>query len=240
MLLELTHARSLVKLLLNCRASTSQVLLIGRLNRQYLHVLGTNLLVYQRTWKEAHMTTLVYVLILSLVSLALVMMIYPVTLALRSYFRSRGKRLVTCPENHCTAAVELDAKGAGLKAFWGESYSCLRDCSRWPEMQDCAQDCLPEIEALGQGCLVRSVVAGWYKGKVCVYCRKPVDNVEDWTGHLPALRAPDAKTVTWGDVLPEKLPEVFSTHPPVCWSCHIAETFRREHPDLVTDRPARW
>ena len=26
---------------------------------------------------------------------------------------------------------------------------------------------------------------------------------------------------------------------PVCWNCHIAESFRREHPDLVTDRDNR-
>ena len=28
------------------------------------------------------------------------------------------------------------------------------------------------------------------------------------------------------------------THLPVCWNCHIAESFRREHPELVVDRPA--
>jgi len=159
---------------------------------------------------------------------------------MRAFLRARGRRLVTCPENHCPAAVELDAKRASFKALRGGTHFRLQSCSRWPEMKDCAQDCLPEIEALGQGCLVRSVVAGWYKGKSCVYCHKPVDNVADWTGHLPALMGPDAKTVTWGDVPPEKLPDVFATYQPVCWSCHIAETFRREHPELVTDRPARW
>jgi hypothetical protein len=24
---------------------------------------------------------------------------------------------------------------------------------------------------------------------------------------------------------------------PVCWSCHIAESFRRTHPELIVDRP---
>jgi hypothetical protein len=47
-------------------------------------------------------------------------------------------------------------------------------------------------------------------------------------------------TVSWDDVPPEKLADVFQTYQPVCWSCHIAETFRRDHPELVTDRPARW
>ena len=186
------------------------------------------------------METFVYVFILSLAALALLMVVFRAVQALRAYLRTRGKRLVTCPETHCAAAVELDAKGAGLKAFRGATHFSLQACSRWPEKQDCAQACLPQIESLGQGCLVRNIVAGWYKGKVCVYCRKPVDNVADWTGHMPALLTPESKTESWGDVAPEKLPEVFATYQPVCWSCHIAETFRREHPELVTDRPARW
>ncbi len=186
------------------------------------------------------MGTVMEAFILSLVVLALGIGIFASVRGVRAYLRARGKRLVTCPETHCAAAVELDAQGAALKAFKGGTYLCLKDCSRWPERQHCDQECLPQIEDLGQGCLVLYVVAGWYKGKVCVYCHKPVDNVADWTGHLPALQTPDSKTVTWDDVPPEKLPEIFATHQPVCWSCHIAEAFRREHPELVTDRPARW
>jgi hypothetical protein len=30
--------------------------------------------------------------------------------------------------------------------------------------------------------------------------------------------------------------DVFSTHRPVCWNCHVTETFRRLHPELVVDR----
>lgn len=185
------------------------------------------------------MGTLMYAFITALAALAVLMVVVASVQALRTYLRTRGKRLVNCPENHCTAAVELDAKGAALRAFRGGTYQCLKDCSRWPEKEDCAQDCLSQVESLGQGCLVQNVVAAWYKDKVCVYCHKPVD-AADWSGHMPALLAPDQKTESWGDVPPERLPEVFSTYQPVCWSCHIAETFRREHPELVTDRPARW
>ena len=186
------------------------------------------------------MGTFMVVLILSLSGLALGVAVFTSARGVRAFLRARGKRLVTCPETHCAAAVELDAKGAALKAFRGGNYLHLQNCSRWPEKQDCAQDCLTEVEALGRGCLVRNIVAGWYQGKTCVYCHKAVDNVAEWGGHMPALLPPDAKSVSWGDVPAEKLPEVFATHKPVCWSCHIAETFRREHPELVTDRPARW
>jgi hypothetical protein len=184
------------------------------------------------------MGTVMVVCILSLAGLAVGITAFASVRGLRAYWMARGKRLVTCPETHCAAAVELDAKGAALKAFRGGNYLCLQDCSRWPEREDCAEDCLGQAES--PGCLVRNVVEGWYKGKVCVYCHKPVDDVADWTGHMPALRGPDSKTVSWDEVPPEALPDVFTTHQPVCWSCHIAETFRREHPELVTDRPARW
>ena len=198
------------------------------------------MLTFNQKWKEAQMGTVVVVFILSLAGLAVVVATFASVRGLRAYFRMRGKRLVTCPETHCAAAVELDAKSAGLKAFRGGTYLCLQDCSRWPEKHDCAQDCLTQIETLGQGCLVRNVVAGWYQGKTCVYCHKAVDKVAEWAGHMPALQGQDSKTVSWADVAAEKLPEIFATHKPVCWSCHIAETFRREHPELVTDRPARW
>jgi len=178
--------------------------------------------------------------ILSLAAVAVIVMCWAVAKALGGYWQARGKRLVTCPDNHCTAAVEWDAKTAALRAIHWGTEPHLGDCSRWPEKSDCAQDCLAEIETLGTACLVRSVVGSWYQGKTCVYCHKPLDKAEEWTGQTPALLGPDQITVAWKEIQSEKLPEVFQRYQPVCWSCHIAETFRREHTDLVTDRPARW
>ena len=36
---------------------------------------------------------------------------------IRAYFKLRGERLVTCPENQQTAAVEVDAKRAAREAM---------------------------------------------------------------------------------------------------------------------------
>ncbi len=159
---------------------------------------------------------------------------------LRSYSKARGKRLVTCPETERPAAVELDALKLVKDAALGTPHLRLSECSRWPERKECGQQCLEQIEAAPEGCLVRHIVADWYKGKSCTICGKPVDVAEQWVGHVPALLNAEKKTLYWGEIAPEKLPEVFQTHSPVCWSCHVAETFRREHPDLVVDRPARW
>jgi hypothetical protein len=57
-----------------------------------------------------------------------------------------------------------------------------------------------------------------------------------WFNHRPALLSPEGVTREWQQVSPEKLPDVLATHKPVCWNCHICETFRREYSDVVVDR----
>jgi hypothetical protein len=158
----------------------------------------------------------------------------------RAYFKLRGKRLVTCPETKQPAAVDVDAAHAAREAIFGSPHLRLSECSRWPERRGCGQECLRQIESAPQDCLVRKIVREWYTGKTCAYCGKPITEVHEWANHHPALMTPGRATIGWDDVPPENLPALFASHLPVCWSCHIAETFRRQHPDLVTDRPPRW
>src|SRR3990172_600972 len=87
-----------------------------------------------------------------------------------------------------------------------------------------------------EACAVWKIVNTWYAGKKCAYCGKAFGEIH-WHDHRPALLDPERRTVQWTQVAAEKLPEVFSTHWPVCWNCHITESFRREHPELVTPRP---
>ena len=152
---------------------------------------------------------------------------------------TRGTRIVECPETKRPAAVELDAFRAAI-AWFGDEPGRLRlaECSRWPEKAGCGQECLGEIERDGASCLVRNLVAAWYRGQACVFCAKRIPEVT-WTEHRPALLAPDGVTVSWKDVKPEDLPDVFSTHKPVCWDCHVVQGVVRERPDVVTVRPER-
>jgi hypothetical protein len=152
---------------------------------------------------------------------------------------ARATRLIECPETKRPAAVALDPFRAAL-AWLGDEPGRLRlsDCSRWPEKAGCGQECLGEIERDGESCLVRNLVASWYRGQACVFCAKHIPEVT-WTEHRPALLAPDGETVSWRDVKSENLPDVFSTHKPVCWDCHVVQSVVRERPDVVTVRPAR-
>lgn len=155
--------------------------------------------------------------------------------AVRAWFTYRGKRLVTCPETQKTVAVDVNTKEAAEGAFLSEPTLRLSSCTRWPERQDCGQDCLRQIEADPANCLVWNVVSRWYEGKNCVFCHKTIGPLHH-LDHVPALLGPDFKTVEWNQVRPEQLPDVFSTHQPVCWNCHVTESFRRLHPELVTER----
>lgn len=148
----------------------------------------------------------------------------------------RGTRLVRCPETRLPAAVEVDAKQAAVSGLLGHERLRLRECSRWPERAGCGQDCLAQVERAPEDCLVRNIVGEWYQGKTCVHCGRPFGEIH-WHDHRPALRDGEGITRQWSEVRPERLPHMFDTCRPVCWDCHVAESFRREHPDLVVDRP---
>lgn len=154
----------------------------------------------------------------------------------RTYAKMRGTRLVTCPENNETAAVEVDATRAAALSLLGQREVRLKDCSRWPEKEGCGQDCLRQIESAPDDCLVRTILTLWYADKSCVVCGKELGQI-DWMERRPGLLAPDGTTVDWQHLVPEKIPETLSTHRAVCFDCHVSESFRRMHPDLVIDRP---
>jgi hypothetical protein len=172
---------------------------------------------------------------LALLALLGGLLLFRIIPAVQAYFTYRGKRLITCPESLSKEVVEVAARKAAAGVFVGESGLRLDQCSRWPERRDCGQECLAQIEADPDNCLVWNIVSNWYEGQRCVYCRKrfgPLHHLD----HVPALMGPDRKTTEWDDFQLEQLSELLSTYKPVCWSCHVTETFRREHPELVTNR----
>lgn len=181
-------------------------------------------------------SALFWIVFVTVAALA-VYLLYRLYASIRTYFLFRGKRLVTCPENQKTAAVELDAKDAAREAFTRKPRMQLSECSRWPERKDCGQQCLNEIAMSPSECLVRNIVIDWFNEKQCIYCGKQIAEVKEWwVDHKPALLTPEKQIVTWNEFAAEQLPELFEKCEPVCWSCAVTETFRREHPELVSDR----
>jgi len=151
------------------------------------------------------------------------------------FWKYSGDRVITCPENERPAGVKVDAGHASLSVLGGKADLRLKSCSRWPERQDCGQQCLRQIEASPEGCLVRHILTQWYEGKNCAVCGKPIGEIH-WVERKPALLSPERATVEWQDVPAEKVPEVLESHQPVCFNCHLVNSMVTQHPELVLDR----
>jgi hypothetical protein len=154
---------------------------------------------------------------------------------MRLFLEFTGARVITCPENQCPAGVRVDAMHAGFSGLQGNLDLRLKSCSRWPERQDCGQECLRQIEAAPKDCLVRNILTKWYAGKTCSVCGKPIGEIH-WADNKPALMNPQHSTVQWQEVPPESVPEVLMSHKPVCWNCHIVNRVMIQHPELIVDR----
>jgi hypothetical protein len=158
---------------------------------------------------------------------------------LDAYLLYRGQRVVVCPESRQYVAVEVDAVHAAATATEGAPELRLSSCTRWPERADCDQDCVYQIANAPEDCAVRTMLEDFYEGRSCVLCSKPLSGPR-WDEHKPALlRAYDRRTFECRELPPEALPVVLDAYLPICWDCHVAESFRREHPELVTDRDSK-
>ena len=145
-----------------------------------------------------------------------------------------GERVIICPETGKQAMVELDVRRAALSSLFGQTDLRLENCWRWPIKQDCGQECLLQLDMADEQCLVRSVLEKWYRDKLCAFCQRPFDQI-DLIDHKPALLNPEGVTVEWKQIPVPTVMEAMANYQPVCWNCHIAQTFRREHLDLVVD-----
>ncbi len=155
----------------------------------------------------------------------------------RAWWKFRGERVVTCPENRRAAGVAVDAAHAAATAFGGTAELRLSHCSRWPEKKGCGQECLAQIEQSPAECLVRNILSRWYDGKVCANCGKPFGELE-WSGQRPAILKSGKVSMEWSEIPADVLHEVLAASLPLCFACHMANTLVREHPELAVDRAA--
>jgi hypothetical protein len=192
------------------------------------------------------LATVVVVGLLTL--LAAVVVIGMAVRALRIVRNVHGARVVTCPETGHPAGVAIDVRHAVTSGFFGGAGRAflgwrppapdirLRGCSRWSTRGRCDERCV--WEAAEAGSTTRAIVERALIGKPCAFCGKRLERVA-FLDHYAALLQPDRTTIEWPEIPAEHMRESLMTQPPVCWDCHVAETFRRQYPELVTDRPWR-
>lgn len=159
--------------------------------------------------------------------------VWYVARAYRVWHELHGDRVVICPETGRPAAVRFDI-GRALTSDAGAAPGLpLESCSRWSTRGPCEQPCALAAQAPESS--TAAMIRNWAHNRYCVACGTSLEASEA-SGHHVALRAPDGTTREWVDMAAQDLPVALTTHLPMCWNCHVAETFRREHPELVTDR----
>ncbi|HAF15693.1 MAG TPA: hypothetical protein DHU55_07775 [Blastocatellia bacterium] len=181
------------------------------------------------------MALVMYVIAIALVAIGLFLV---VRFFVRGCIRYRESRIITCPDTGEAVMVEVDAVHAALTSLAGAPDIRLRNCRRWPINENCGQECLTQLDVAPPECLVSAVLRRWYDSKQCIYCGKPFQHIQ-LTDHKPALQSPDGELVEWRQVPIENISIVMDTYSPVCWDCYVAQSFRRDHPELVVYRPWR-
>jgi hypothetical protein len=152
-----------------------------------------------------------------------------------AWLKYRGKRVIQCPENRRPAGVVVDAVHAAATALGRTPQLRLSQCSRWPEHAGCGQECLSQVQAAPADCLVRNIIAKWYRGRKCAACGRVIGDI-DWAGGQPGLLLNSGITLQWMQVSADKLEETLSSAQAICFACHTASTLVRERPELATDR----
>ena len=181
------------------------------------------------------MTLVLYVIAIALVVMSLLLV---ASFFVRAYIRYRDSKLIICPGTGEAAMVEVDAVHAALTSIAGAPDIRLRNCWRWPINEDCGQECLMQLDVAPPECLVTGVLRRWYDSRLCSYCGRQFHQIH-LTDHKPALKGPEGELIEWHQLPVENIPVALATYSPVCWDCYIAQSFRRDHPELVVDRPWR-
>jgi hypothetical protein len=102
-------------------------------------------------------------LIVMLLTLASIYYVLP--LALTTFRRYRGERIVNCPETRTPCAVQVDARHAAITTVLSDIELRMRSCSRWPDRKGCGQECMLQIQIAPFDSSFKDSFARWYAGR---------------------------------------------------------------------------
>lgn len=149
----------------------------------------------------------------------------PVTFSLQAYYKNRGRRSVICPENHQSVNVEADRKFAFWTAFRGQEHTRLQSCTRWPEMHECGQECLVQVEPTPEN--LDRLLTKWFDGKPCSICGRLLTSA-DWRFGRMGFLNEDFELVEMRQLDLDSLGSIAQPTRPLCWSCHQQEKQRHQ------------
>lgn len=154
-------------------------------------------------------------------------------LILRAFFRVRGEPIVIPPEGR--QQVDIPALASPAVAS-GAGPSDARPTPPGVGALDGSRS--QPFAALPLDRQSVATLKRWYTGRECAVCHReigPVHATEPRPGLLN-VAAPSREILRWDEIPADHLQAVLDSHLPVCASCNLAESFRREFPERVTDR----
>jgi hypothetical protein len=164
----------------------------------------------------------------------------PLVSTLQTYFKNRGKRSVTCPDDQKSAEIEVDNSFALQSAMHGREHMRVRTCSHWPENVDCGEECLVQVEATPEN--IERLFLRWFDEKQCSICQRALTRA-DWRMGRMGFLDDNFKLVELRQIDLEDLGQVAEPKHPLCWKCHQEEKQRQAKPvsvvnaDAVASRP---
>jgi len=177
------------------------------------------------------MTAPLFIVLLLIIVLAVYFVI-----AVRTWMRVHGARVVICPETQQPVAVRVDVGHAMASAVWEKPDLRLTACTRWPERAGCDQPCVGQIESEPADTNPKVIAAHFFSHERCAICGAPIEAPGAMT-LAPGFMDRATHTVQrWDEVPPQDLPAAIATRHPLCANCTLAESFRQRFPDRVTDR----
>jgi hypothetical protein len=180
------------------------------------------------------MTSQLFVMLL----IALVLAVYA-GIALVTWVRFRGTRVITCPETKKPAAVKVDIGHAAATAIWERADVKLAGCSRWPERQGCDEGCVPQIVDGHGETRAKTVAAHFFERKRCAICQHEIAPIHSGTLQPGLLHPVTHEASAWDEIPAQDLPDAFVARYAICGNCTVAESFRRRFPDRVVERAPR-
>lgn len=157
--------------------------------------------------------------------LAIVLAAYA-ALAIRTWIRYRGVRLVTCPDNTRPAGVTVDVGRAVIGALRETADVRVATCSRWPQRQGCEEPCVAQIDASPAGTRVKTIAARFFRDRRCVICARRIGPLNRG-GSQPGLMNPITREAApWVEVPAQDLSEALRERRPLCADCTLAESAR--------------
>lgn len=168
--------------------------------------------------------------------LVIAVLVVYLVIALRTWSRIHGTRVVVCPETQNPAAVNVDIGHAVASAVWEKADIRLSSCSRWPEREDCEQPCVHQIETMASETSPKIIATHFFSTQRCSICTRPIAPPSAVTLQPGFMDPVTHKVESWNEIPPQELPQAIATRRPLCSNCTLAESFRQRFPDKVTDR----